>query len=284
MFKNKKISLIVISSLILTLALGLMAFASTNAASAATLTDDGYARRGGPGGHRGPDHGSEDAFLAEALGITSEELQTAHQAAQSAAVAQALAEGLITQAQADRIAESGFHSFQMFAGPDSDIDLDALLADALGISIDELSAASETAKATAIEQAIANGKITEEQAALMEARQALKNYLEKDELQAKALGISIEELQTALEDGQRIPDLLEELGVDQETFETNLQTAREEALQQAVEDGVITQTQADLLLANGFDDHHGHGGFPGGREGVEGPHDFPVRGNNETDA
>jgi len=289
MIKNKKLSFIAIGALVVVLALGLIAFNPVNIASAATVDGDGYYHSRGPEGSHPDTKSGDDTYLAEALGISIEELQSAHEAAQSAAVEQALAEGLITQAQADRISESGFRNFRLFTGSDSGIDMDELLAEALGIPVEELNAARETAKAAAIEQAIAAGQITEEQAALLQARQAIQNYFEKDELLAKALGISVEELQTNLEEGQQIPDLLEALGLDQESFETNLQATYEEILQQALDDGFITQEQADLLLENGF---HGmrspgggrHGGSRGGGEGFERPDDSSFRpGNGGTD-
>jgi hypothetical protein len=166
----------------------------------------------------------------------------------------------------------------MLIGPDSPIDMDLHLAEALGISTDELSDAREAAKNAAIEQALEDGMITEEQVTIMEARQALKNYIEKDALLAKALGITVEELEAAKEDDQRIPDLLEELGIDQETFEANMQAAHEEVVRQAVQDGVITQEQADLMLDNGFRGVHGPGGrgrFPGCKESFGQPEGFP---------
>ena len=61
--------------------------------------------------------------------------------------------------------------------------------------------------------------------------------------------------------------MIEELGFTQEEFEANMQALREDALQQAVQDGVITQEQADLLLENGYDGFRSLGGhgFPAGR-------------------
>jgi hypothetical protein len=254
MFKNKKVSLIIISALALTLALGLVAFNSVSAAG----STDGTPHRGGPGGFRpGP---GDETYLADALGISAEELQAAYADAQAAAVDQALAEGLITQAQADRLTENGFGGFQMLVGPDSTIDIETLLAEAIGISMDELSVAREGAKAAAIEQALADGKITEQQVALMDAREALNGYVEKDALLADALGLTPEELAAAQEEGQRIPDLLEELGMTQEDFDAAMQAAHQEALAQAVADGVITQEQADLLAENDFSALQGQGG------------------------
>jgi hypothetical protein len=285
MFKNKKFSLIVIGMLVLAVALGLVAFAPVETASAGSIESDGFNHGRGPGGFRPGGPGGGEA-LAESLGISIEELQAAQQAAQEAAIEQALSEGLITQAQADRLRESDFKRFQMLAGPDNPVDMDAHLAEALEISVDELSEARETAKNAAIQQALEDGAITADQAAMMEARAALKNYIEKDALLAKALGISAEELEAAKEDGQRLPDLLEELDIDPETFEANMQAAHEGILQQAVEDGLITQEQADLLLENGFGGMpgpRGRGGCPGGRGDFGRPGGFQGRPGGEAD-
>jgi hypothetical protein len=278
MFKNKKFSLIVIGALALTLALGLVAFAPTTMANAATPEGDDFTRGRGPGGGR-PGQFENHEYLAEALGISTEELQAAHQVAEEAAIEQALEAGLITEAQAERLQNGNFRHLQMLIGPENAIDMNALLADALGISTDELNAAREAAKDAAIEQALEDGKITEEQIAMMEAREALKNYIEKDELMAKALGITVDELEAAKEEGQRMPDLLEELGIDPEDFEANMQAVHEEVLQQAVEDGIITQEQADQILENGLPGKRGPGGrgrVPRGEEG------FPGRPGNGT--
>lgn len=147
----------------------------------------------------------------------------------------------------------------MLVGSDSSIDMDTHLAEALGISTDELSEARDAAKNAELEQALADGKITEEQVAMMEARQALQNYIEKDEMVAKALGITVEELEAAQEDGIRLPDLMEDLGIEQEDFEANMKAIYEEILQQAIDDDIITQEQADQLLEEGFSGRRGLG-------------------------
>jgi uncharacterized protein (DUF433 family) len=64
---------------------------------------------------------------------------------------------------------------------------------------------------------------------------------------ADALGISVEALDEALADGVTIVDLADELGVDMEAIRAVIQAARDEALTKAVEDGLITQEQADRL-------------------------------------
>ena len=283
MFKNKKFSLIAIGALLLTLALGLVAFAPFDTASAAA-PDDGFNHSRGPGGFR-PGRTGDDQALADALGISVEELQTAHEIVQAAALDQAVADGKLTQEQADQIAARSFMAprgrFALMKG-----EADSLLAETLEISVEELQAARERVQAAAIEQALADGKITEEQVAMMEAHQAIQNYMNKDEMIAKALSITVDELDAAKQDGQRLPDLMEELGIEPEDFEANMQALREEILQQAVGDGVITQEQADQMLENDLRGVRGPGGhgFPAGKDGFERPENFPGRpGNGETD-
>ena len=279
MSKNKKYSLIAIGALVLIMALGLVAFAPVDTASAA-VTDEGFNHGRRPGGFR-PAGTNNDEALAEALGISVEELQAAHEAVKAAALEQAVADGKLTQEQADQIADGSSLNPRVRFMAKGD-EAQSLLAEALGISVEELQAARQDVQQAAIDQAVADGKITEEQAVMMEAYQALRNYVQKDEMTAKALGITVDELKAFQEDGQRLPDLIEELGFTQEEFETNMQALREEIMQQAVQDGVITQEQADLMLENGCDGVRGMGGrgFPAGRRSFERPEGFPGRPGN----
>ncbi len=216
-------------------------------AAADTTVAAPAAHRGGPMGG-----GGSDTYLAEALGITAAELQTAQQAAHEAAIDQALAQGLITQAQADALkARSGmFGRFDgrmphgMFGLTDETIDMEALLAEALGITTDELATARVEAQDLALAAAVADGRITQEQADQVKAQQALKSYM------------------------------------DEQGFQTQIQSLYENLVQQAVQAGVITQEQADAILSDGgrfggmrgFDGFHGRGGMrmPGMR-GLQSP-------------
>ncbi len=168
---------------------------------------------------------------------TTDELTTAYQTANEAALVKAVDAGLITQAQADELRSRG-QAFP-FGGrgggwfDQSGIDFEALLADALGISVDDLQAAYATAYNTRIDQAVTDGNLTQEQADLMKGQYALSHS---------------------------------------ESFQTALQSAYEAAVQQAVSDGVITQAQADLILQNqtngkGFPGFFGPGGGDFGRRG-----------------
>jgi hypothetical protein len=200
-------------------------------AAAATTTPDVAA-------HRGGGNGVSNTALAEALGITTTELATAQENAQKAAIEQAVEEGLITQAQADALlARGGTYGFRGhggFFGSDT-IDYDALLAEELNITVEKLQEARTTAYDATLAQAVEDGRITQEQADLLKAQQALNDYMTEKGVPAA------------------------------------LQKVYEDAVNQAVADGVITQAQADAILAQssgfkmfrmpGFGGRGGHGGM-----------------------
>lgn len=194
----------------------------------------------GRGGLMDADH---DALLAEALGITAEELQAAYTTAAEAAIAQAVEADLLTQTQADALLErlasadgAGFGRFglgHIGRFGNREIDFAALLADALGITPEELEAAQAKAQEAAIDQAVEDGNLTQEQADLAKAWQAFRAYVAEQ------------------------------------------QPTIEEQLAQAVEAGAITQEQADLLLENqqDFGGMRGRGMMPG-MDGGMGGRDF----------
>jgi hypothetical protein len=276
--KQKWIRLVIIGMAITAFIVGATAaFAASGQVESESFTQSNGPGPNGFGRHGG--FGDQSEFLADALGISVDELQAAQQAAKEAAVQQALDEGLITQEQADRMLAGEGRGFgpggRGFHGPrDSEIDYHALLADALGISVEELEAAQQEAKEAALQQALDDGVITQEQLDLMEARSALKDYLDHESMMADILGLSVEELQAAREDGQSMQDLLDEAGLDQAAFMEAIQAARTEAIEQAVDDDVITQAQADLLQSETGPGLHGPGfGGRGGFDGHRGPRD-----------
>jgi hypothetical protein len=55
----------------------------------------------------------------------------------------------------------------------------------------------ESAQAAMMEEAVADGRITQEQADFMQAGRALRDYIDKDAIMASALGISVDELNAA---------------------------------------------------------------------------------------
>ena len=231
--KNKKLIVgISLGALALILAFGLAAQAVQ------TVSASALPQIGGPfGGGRGMMGPNGGEALAEALGITTDELTSAYQKAVQAAVQEGVEKGLITQAQADAILNgNGRFGGRGMMGLgwllQNGVDLEAHLAEALGISVDDLQAAYVKAAEIRLEQAVADGRITEEEAELMRARHALFNN---------------------------------------EAFQNSMQAAFENAVKDAVANGVITQQQADLLLQQGgFGMRGGFMGFGGCRGGGRG--------------
>jgi hypothetical protein len=188
--------------------------------------------------------GITDEDVAAALGISVDELTAAREEAKTAILEQAVTDGLITQAQADEILAgdkpvllrghwSGWLS-------ENGLDYDTYLAEALGISVEELQAARLEAFTTNINQAVADGTITQERADLILGRRAL---------------------------------------AQDSVFQSAMQTAFEAAVNQAVASGVITQAQADQILANSSGTWMGH---IGGRGHGHHSGDFELPASPET--
>ena len=103
------------------------------------------------------------------------------------------------------------------------------------------------------------------------------------EAAAEALGMTADELSTQLWGGKTLAELADEAGVDLQDVRDAVEAAQLEAVRaaiaQAVEDGNITQAQADWLL-EGLDNGYWGGGYgmgPGfgmGRGGFFGPRGF----------
>lgn len=275
---------------VVALAVGFVAFKFTTNARASTPTfqnntiaDMNF--RGGPG-FPGVGGNGEQA-LADALGISLANLQTAEQKASDAAIQQAVTDGLITQDQADEmILRGGGFGFGFEGrGPfgfnnknnsSSTIDYNALLAQALNISVDQLNTARQKAESTLLDQAVANGTLTQAQADLIKARQALQSYIDPNKLLAQALGITTEKLQSYRNQGTSLSQILSQVGKTAIEVRDAEQAAYKNAIQQAVTDKVITQAQADQVLAQGykglggFDLGPGFGGFEGHGRGGHG--------------
>jgi hypothetical protein len=239
---NRKIlvSVLSVGALAVASIFGVIAYHTTNAAApVAVLPVNSDVFQAGFGmGIRG-DYNRQG--LANALGISLEQLNTAIQNANNAALDQAVKSGLITQAQADQLQNNGtaFPFDGRWGGwlSQNGIDYDSLLANALGITVDKLQAAYVQAYNARIDQAVTNGNLSQAQADLMKGEYALTSN---------------------------------------KNFQSAMQSAYQAAVKQAVTDGVITQAQADAILKNG-----NNMGFPGTRgfEGVfPGPRGFDRRG------
>lgn len=203
----------------------------------------------GPRGHHGGlvDREAARELLAEELGVTVEDLEAARDAAIEAVTA-----------------EDG--------RPDRG-EVRALIAAELGVTVEELEAAQTAVQEAVLAQMLADGTITQEQLdemlAMHELRGVAQDIFSRDDAQAviaEALGLTVEELAAAREDGTRIWELADAQGLDMAMLMTAVTDARTAAFAQAVEDGLITQEQADLLLSQRGPHFGGHGG-PGGKGG-----------------
>lgn len=326
MFKNKKVLLLAVGgALVAALAMVAAAAATTSVVSAQGAPEaievgaawfglggdeDGYGHggRGGFPGGEAPDH----SYLADALGMSVEDVEAAYQAAWEKAIDQAVAEELITEEEAAEIREAGVgsHSLRFKRGlfdlGSESIDFNGLLADELGITVEELDAAHETAREAAkaeIQEKIENGELPERGArdgfkggqrerpdgfdgserempagreapegmeGMRDAAGVMREYMDPQAWTAEALGMTVEELEAAHEDGATMPELLEDAGLTGEEFQQAMQDAYDAALAQAVEDGVITQEQADMMKEMGLRGKRGPGGMPGRSGGPEG--------------
>ena len=129
--------------------------------------------------------GQHDELLANALSISVEELDEAQEAAYAAALAQAVEDGYITEAQAEKWGDQpGAGLFVLREWYDAG-DANAFLAEALGITAGELQAARDNLIPAAVEA----GLIEEEDADLMQAGQLIAEAVQsaRDEAIAEAV-------------------------------------------------------------------------------------------------
>jgi ribosomal protein S20 len=154
-----------------------------------------------------------------------------------------------------------------------------LIASKLDVDRETLDSAEKEAQQEVIEQAVEDGVITQDQADRMLSRLeegfgfgrmgrlggrgggwmgGFKGCLPgHQEWLAEQLGMTVEELNAELEAGKTVAELAEEKGVDLDAVRIE---AMKERIQQAVEDGTISQEQADWML-QGLE----QGFMPGGR-------------------
>lgn len=182
----------------------------------------------------------------------------------------------------------GFGHWGGFGRSDGDSNWLTYLAEALGITVEQLETARRQAMAAYLADAVTAGDITQAQADLMLAKVALSDAIDQKALLAEALGLTTEELEAALDGGQSLSELMTTQGIDADTLRTNVQAAYEAAIARAVADGVITQAQADAVLAqesNGFGLFGGHGGGHGhhGRGGSWGVPRVPATPDSDSD-
>lgn len=162
------------------------------------------------------------------------------------------------------------------------------LAGILGISVEEYEAAVEQAQSQVVDQAVAEGWLTEEQAEMMQWRMAQSPGLGMRgmgfrpfgpgmrgggnnlvSVAADVLDLSLTDLLTELQNGKSIADVAEEKGVETQAIVDAWLAELQEDLDEAVAEGRITQKQADYQLEQARElasaqlENVGMGGFRG---------------------
>ncbi len=164
------------------------------------------------------------------------------------------------------------------------------LAQKLGVTVEELQAAQKAARVEMIDEAVASGRITAEQAEKLKSgepgdlrhgrgeriKHAVTNVFEAA---AGILGLSNEEVRAGMQEGKSLNDLAADQGASD--FEAHLVAKLTSDIQAKVADGSITQEQADRLLekladrvsrvANHEGGKMGEGAGARGRSGPGGP-------------
>ena len=156
--------------------------------------------------------GPED--LADTLGISQEELEEARSSAMESLIDQAVVLGFITIEQAEELKSEevlsrvGLHRY-LGLEEMAQLDYESFFFDALGVTAEEFKAAVATVQQEKLDDAVAEGKLTQEQADLITGWQALK---------------------------------------ENPKFNDTIKASYTAAIEEALEDGTITQAQSDALL------------------------------------
>jgi hypothetical protein len=148
------------------------------------------------------------------------------------------------------------------------------LAGILGITVDEYNAAVDKAQQQVLDQAVADGSLTQDQADKMQERLSRSpddglfgmgpgrggrghgggggggiSGVSLRAVAADKLGMTVADLETAMKGGKTIADLAKEKGVDTQAIVDEYASQVQAALKVKVDNGQITQSQADEQLA-----------------------------------
>ena len=168
------------------------------------------------------------------------------------------------------------------------------LAEILGVSVEEYDAAADQAQEQVVDEALAEGWLTEDQADMLKWRMDQapdfgmrgmgKGFGGFDRgmfgrgdnlasVAADELGMKLTDLLTELQDGKSIADVAGKKGTDTQVIIDAYQAQVKEQLDSAVEEGRMTQKQADYFLEQAEEratdqlDNTWEGGFRGFPDG-----------------
>ena len=142
-----------------------------------------------------------------------------------------------------------------------------LLAEELGITVDELTAAQTSARDKVIDEALAAGDITEEQAEKLRSMEIGEGHLgfrlgwhaagrvhnaivSVFETAADVVGLPVEDVRERIAGGESLVAIADSQGIDEATLKSDLVGALTDRINQAVADGDLDQEKADMLLEN----------------------------------
>jgi polyhydroxyalkanoate synthesis regulator phasin len=165
------------------------------------------------------------------------------------------------------------------------------LASQLGISVDDLNTALTNTDVALIDQAVADGKLTQSEADKLKANidddnnlfpfPGIRKHVEMRlkygliEESASVLGVDESVITDGLKDGKTLAEIANDNGMSTDDFKAKLLAEVKSDLDTKVSNGDITQTQADRIydgLSNNIDDivNHVPGDHPGFRFGGPG--------------
>ncbi|MCH7998657.1 MAG: hypothetical protein IIA91_04130 [Chloroflexi bacterium] len=129
------------------------------------------------------------------------------------------------------------------------------VAEKLGVSEEEVETAIDEARTESIDEAVAEGRLTEEQAERLQERgfpfaggRMGKGCGQVKDAAAEVLGMTQEELKDELKDGNSLAEVAEAQGMSVEDFKAALLDQVQAQLGVLVADGDFTQEQADDIF------------------------------------
>lgn len=146
------------------------------------------------------------------------------------------------------------------------------LAETYGTTTDAISDAIYSATVAKVNEMVANEELTQEEAdailARLELKQLYSDIVDEDVLTqaaADAIGISVEEMEAAKEDGT-LRDIMEENEVTRQDVREAVEDAKNQLIDEALANGEITEEQAEQLRDQG-NGRNGRGGNGRGERG-----------------
>lgn len=201
--------------------------------------------------------GLDEEALSE-LGLGEAEYEAAREEVRVAVIEEAAAGGWLSEDEAAALLESG-RSLRLGRGwyYDNIFDKQAMLAEALGVSVADLEAAKQAAEERHLAERVADGRLSETEAADRLTVRAFKESLDSDALLAQALNISVAALNEARAANTHYDDLLAELDIDHEAARAAQAAVMADAVQAAVDAGTLTTEQAELMESGACNGRHG---------------------------